>query len=201
MSGWDVVTNDRFLVPWLTPWATGRVYSFPFGVTVTATAISTATIYSSPFYVPNVTGTTVTSLGIEITTVGASGTIGRAAIYEYAEGGLFGSLVLDGGTFTTDALGHRSAVVNKFLKQGWYIATYCANGGAVRWFNATVPILLRGGSAPLDISIADWVAKAIMTTADITNILNNGFPKTFSPNPQLAFVDSGTNTLRALIGT
>ena len=202
-KGNNVNRYQDYSYPWLIPWATGRYYTLPFVVSTATAAPSADTLYAAPIYVPNVSGVTVTSLGVEVTTAGAAGSLGRIGVYEYTPSGLVGNLLVDSGSFATDGLGHKSGTVSKALVQGWYITVYGSTGGSLRWHNGMAQVWCRGAYNPADASsLGNWNARSVPGTGAVSYIVNNGFPTKLPNDPDHCFTaqQGGTNALRALVG-
>lgn len=188
-------------VPWLAPMSAGRIYSFPFSTSYNTTSVGADTLYSSPLYIPNPTGTTIVSLGMECISSGSAQT--RLAIYEYAEDGLFGNLIVDSGAFTNTFIGHNFGAINQYIRQGWYNVVFCSQGNSFRWFSGFAPALIRGAQNPLDTATPNWIIRCVVGAGVVNDIITNGYPKRLSSNFANGFNDSsgGTLGLRYLVGT
>jgi hypothetical protein len=198
-KGWNIARNF-FPVPWLIPWKTGRYYSSPFLSSVVTSVLGTSIIYCSPIYVPNVEGVTVTSLGLEVVTAGAAGSLTRCALYEYVEHTLFGKRLIDSGSFLTDGTGHKFGTVSVYVPQGWYIYAACSNGGSLRNLSGTeVPAFVYGGAYPLQTAGSGWAIRVTLSTAAVQAVIDNGYPL-YMPNTADVISLSSNTTSRVLLG-
>lgn len=172
------------------PWATGRFYTSPFSYGLTTGAAVNSLITLVPVYVPNIGGITVTSIGIEITTPG-TGWVTRLGIYDCNSQGMPRNLELDCGTIgsvtaTTGPVGFQSAIISKFLRQGWHFL------GQVNTATTTLPSYRRfnivgngifskhGMDSPIDVTPHCTGFLSIGDAVDIANIVNNGMPPTIN---------------------
>jgi hypothetical protein len=198
-KGWSIARN-YFPVPWQIPWKTGRFYSFTLSGSLTSAVLGSSIIYLVPIYVPNVAGVTVTSMGLEVTSAGAAGSLARCALYEYLEDMTFGKRVIDTGSFLTDGTGYKSGSVSVAVPQGWYMAAACSNGGTVRIAgNAFVPNFLTGNSYPLDTGSTGISIRVNLSTAAVQSIIDNGYPLYLPNTAEIISITVGSSP-HTLIG-
>ena len=175
-KGWSSVRTSE-AAPRFLPWVTGRFYTCPYDTTLSTGTASTTLMRGVPIYVPNPTGVTVTSIGVEVTT-GGTGSTARFGIYGMLPSGLPGTLIIDGGTVATTAIAFTSVAVSKFLRQGWYFIASVNTGTppAVRRFTGTV---MSMGFLGLQSSSEVTGSTGYLALADgtmATNYVNNGLP-------------------------
>jgi hypothetical protein len=85
--------------------------------------------YAHPFIVGK--QTTWDTIGVEVTTAGAGGSLARLGIYEAQSDGTPGALVLDAGTVLVDATGDREISITQELSAGFYFLTFVSDGTPV----------------------------------------------------------------------
>lgn len=173
--------RDGFPIPWVIPWATGRWYGNPSGGTLSTGAITSATVYAVPIFVPNSAGVTATSIGVEFTVAGTAGHTARFAIYE-DENGYPGDLIVDGGSVAADPGGvpaFQSATISQYLRQGWYWTSGIIQTGTVRTTisNSHFSLMSRDGEG----SVANNPNGITATPAALTVTLwlGTGMPEVF----------------------
>lgn len=174
-------TRDRFPIPWVLPWATGRWYSSPISGTLAATAVTSATVYAIPMFVPNSAGVTVTSIGVEFTAAGTAGHTCRFAIYE-DEDGYPSDLIVDGGSVAADpgaVPAFQSATISQYLRQGWYWLAGVIQTGTVRTYgsNSHFTLMTRDGEGSTTNNVLGITATPAATT--VTLWLATGWPEIF----------------------
>lgn len=176
-TGWTQ-TRQIEANPHLIPWVTGRFYGLPFGRSTGTATVALTSLFALPIYVPNISGITITALGLEITAGGTSSSQ-RLALYNSDSNGNPFALVLDGGTVATTGTGFLSVSVSKFLRQGWYwLANGHAGSGAPTVRRVTSPVATLGADVPTDLGLMQGLL-AVGTAAGVTDIVNNGFPGHF----------------------
>jgi hypothetical protein len=102
-----------------------------FGPILEATgtlALTANTAVVTPTFIPQ--HTTMSNVGIVVTTAGSAGQVARVAMYEWNPvTKALGNLVADFGTVLVDATGVRSAAANGLtVRSGWYAFVFVSNG-------------------------------------------------------------------------
>lgn len=195
------VLRNVLPIPWITPWKTGRYYTTPLCNGSGTFTVTTSVIYTVPFYIPNSAGVTITSIGKELTTAGAGGSLARIGIYEFIESYNYGKLLYDPGNFATDgAPGFAGKTsLSKYLPQGWYLAAFCATGGTFRCFTGTFTNFARGSFTPISQNTDNWFPRFSMTAAEVTEIVTNGYQYKFT-NDQVFETPNVPQRMKVLIG-
>lgn len=178
-KGWSSL-RSRDAPPQVLPWVTGRYYTCYYDETLQAVAASLTLLRGVPIYVPNPTGVTVTSIGVEVTAGGTTSSA-RFGVYGMLQNGLPGPLIIDGGTVATTGTGFVSVSVSQVLRQGWYViagAHKAAAAPTVRRFNGTVANFILGFQYPLTI-VANSGYIAINDATTVTSIVDNGLPQSW----------------------
>lgn len=175
-------------VPWRIPWATGRYYTginMRFGSASLGSNLNALNFM--PFYVPNPTGVTVTTLGVNVTAAVASSNC-RLAIYTMDTNGSWPfpyKLMIDAGVVATATTGFKSVSISQVLPQGFYFVAGTFYGGASG-------ITVSGGTFSTyldDAGAADYQDETDYSWYYTTNFLSGwltvpystGFPQTLAP--------------------
>lgn len=174
-------TRDRFPIPWMLPWATGRWYASPNHGTLSTGAFTAATVYAVPVYVPNSAGVTATSIGVEFTVAGTAGHTARFALYTDREG-YPEDLIVDGGSVAADpgvVPAFQAAVISQYLAQGWYWHVGVIQSGTCRTVisNSHFTLLSRDGEGSTANNPLGWTATPVAAT--VTLWKDTGYPEIF----------------------
>ncbi len=158
------VSRDRFSVPWVIPWATGRWYGPTMFGTLSTSALSATAFFAVPVFVPNPAGVTATSIGVEVTVAGVAGALIRLSIYANY-GARPGELILDAGTVAGDpgaVPAFQGATISQYLAQDWY------------W------LALTSNAAPTVRSSVSGMHPQLFTRIDEASVANHAFGYTFT---------------------
>jgi hypothetical protein len=177
-------TRDRFPVPWILPWATGRLYTTPHIGTMSSQATADTLFHATPLFVPNSAGVTAVSIGVELTIVGGAGDSVRMSLYT-DERGRPGELIVGGlvsDLSTPAAPNYKAATISQYLRQGWYwMATSyssAATGSVRAWLSNThFSLLSREDEGNLDNNPFGWAVSPTATA--LVEWTANGHPEVF----------------------
>lgn len=180
-QGWNTLSQE-LPIPFSIPWVTGRFYGNPWAIGTSTGAVNGLTLQANPIYIPNVSGVTITSIGLEVTT-GGTGSSVRFGIYKnIIDLSLPGELLLDGGTVATATNAtYVSVVVSQLLRQGWWwiVQAFATSSGfpTVRTTNGTLSQRL-GYSTYDDLNLYQRFS-ALDNTNQVADIVSNGLPSNF----------------------
>lgn len=194
------VSRNRFPIPWILPWATGRYYCYPAGGTLTTGAPGAASIFANAFYVPNPAGVTVTSIGVEITVAGTAGHVARFSIYR-DEVGKPGELIVDGGTVAVDpgaVPDHAKVTVSQYLPQGWYWTAFSTQSATFRISSSGTHFPLYSKQDEASVTNSPMSHSASPATTVMTMYTTVGHPEKFPGSVVGRPVHA--NAVRVLIG-
>ncbi len=131
------------LKPSFPKWVTGNLYGIPaYGVTTRL--LTQGEQQAAPIWVPNTV--TATSLKIEVTTIGSTGSVIRLGIYN-DNLGQPGTLLVDAGTVSGTTTGVKSATISQVLTPGLYWLSGCQQGAPV---TTTTTRSVNGGLALME---------------------------------------------------
>lgn len=103
--------------------AAGKYYTYPFVTTMANAFVAANRLYAVPVYVSETN--TFSKIGMEVTT-GLAGNA-RVGIYNIDTDGLPSTLVLDAGTFTTNAAAEKEVTISQSLSHGWYYLAFVSD--------------------------------------------------------------------------
>lgn len=184
-------------------WVSGRYYdSIAFIASYSANAFGN-TASGCIFAIPN--AVTLTTLGIEVTTLAAGGFL-RLALYNADSESLWPTTLLyqtDAATLQTDSTGFKSVNPGLYVRPGWYwgfvactlTATYglrtaSVSGNTLQSFSVTDPNTVSGAGA-LSIGLSGFNPV----------LANVGFPKTFFDHSHTgSVITSGQHGARIMLG-
>jgi hypothetical protein len=137
-------------------WRLSTVYlTTPCGTGVTNFTVTAGTIYALPILVDRTR--TFTKIGIPAGSTAVASSNARLAIYNVAEDGGLGTLVLDCGTVDTSTIGWKELTISQSLKPGQYFLAFrCSHASPIAIGTAT------GHNAP--------GGKSITSASSVSNV-------------------------------
>lgn len=105
-------------------WNTGYYYGSP-GYGTTTRLCTDQELQAAPIFIPQ--AVTLTSISINCTTLGGTGSVVRLGIYK-DNAGRPGALLLDAGTVSTNTTGTKTITISQAVSPGLYWLAACAQG-------------------------------------------------------------------------
>lgn len=116
-------------VAWHLGRATGRYYHQLAGSVVGTFSVTMNRLYAQPFIISH--NTTMTKLGIEVTTAAAAGKLLRLGLYSN-NGSVPDALILDAGTLPADGIAVLESAISQALTPGLYWMALVTDGGTLQ---------------------------------------------------------------------
>lgn len=173
----DTMRSKEFVSMLPTVVLPGEFFTSGFAINATSQTLATGVVRAAPVLVPE--DMELSSIGAEITVLGAASTVVRCGLWK-DNAGMPGELELDAGTFPADdTLGNKTIAIDHEISRGLYWAAAVSQGGSTGFRCVNLQML----QARTVSSTALNTRFAVIQTGGMAGALTNVTAPTLIANP------------------